>query len=62
MSIQTRADALTLTYRANGRECREVFEPRSDGRYDRVEKVRTTGGDWRAVGHEIVDTVAVENA
>ena len=57
-----RSDAVTVTWSANDRKRRFVFEPRSDGRYDRVEEVFTTGGYWREVGTEAVDTVAVENA
>lgn len=55
-----RGDAVVVTWHARGRGQRLTFEPRSDGRWDRSEAVRTKGGDWRTVGTEIVDRVAVE--
>ena len=57
-----RRDAVTLTYRPTGRPPERVtFEPRSDGRWDRVEEtwVGEPCGRWRQRGHEIVDQLAV---
>lgn len=55
-----RSDAVVLTYTANGAGTRYVFEPRSDGRYDMMEKTLTKGGTWREAGSKVVDSVAVE--
>ena len=40
---------------------RIVFEPRSDGRYERREQLwRQALDGWHTTGTEIVDTVAIE--
>lgn len=53
-----RSDALVIT----ADDTRHIYEPRSDGRYDYIEKARMATGEWREVGHDIVETLAVENA
>jgi hypothetical protein len=60
MAMMDRSDAVVVTTKHNGHGYRRVFEPRSDGRYDVVEKTLTKAGDWREVGYEVVDEVAVE--
>lgn len=57
-----RTDAVVVTTRRNGHALRRTFEPRSDGRYDVIEQTLTMAGEWREIGHEVVDDVAVENA
>jgi len=39
----------------NGRLQRDEYHPREDGRYNRVRKVLTKGGDFRYVGTDVVD-------
>jgi len=56
-----RSDAVVVTTKSNGHGYRRIFEPRSDGRYDVIEKTLTKAGMWREVGHDIVDEVVVEN-
>lgn len=56
-----RSDGIVITTRKNGAAFRRTFEPRSDGRYDVREQTLTIEGDWREVGHEVVDDVEVEN-
>lgn len=50
---------VTLEY-PDGRAARFEFSERDDGRVDVVEKTLTKGGDYRTVGHEVADHVAVE--
>lgn len=58
-----RSDALVVTERRAGDGGRRtVYEPRSDGRVDRIEETLTKRGDWREVGHEIITAVDVEGA
>jgi hypothetical protein len=57
-----RSDAVVVTTKHEGHGYRRIFEPRSDGRYDVVEKTLTKAGTWREVGHEIVDEVIVEGS
>lgn len=59
MSDRSDATVVTLAY-PDGRATRQVIEPRSDGRYDVVEKVRQKDGTFREVGHDIAERVAVE--
>jgi len=57
-----RADARVLTLRyADGRGKRLEIEPREDSRYDVTESVLTKGGDWRPIGTETAEAVAVED-
>ena len=53
---------IVVTWEAGDRARRTVFEPRSDGRFDRREQVWTAGEHWRECGSEIVDRVGVETA
>jgi hypothetical protein len=55
-----RSDAVVITARTQSRATRHTYEPRTDGRYDHIEAVQTTAGEWREVGHEVVETLAVE--
>lgn len=55
-----RADAVVVTTRHEGHGYRRIFEPRADGRWDVVEKTLDSAGEWREVGHDVVDSVAVE--
>lgn len=60
MTGDTRADATTVRWEPVGREPRRVvFEPRADGRLERVVEA-WTGEEWRFVGREVCETVAVE--
>ena len=54
----TAADLVVETTR-HGAVRREEYTRRSDGRYDRVEKALTKGGDYRPIGHDVVDDVTV---
>ena len=59
---RNRSDAVVVTYQPAGRAARrEVFEPTSDGRYERVEEVRREDGTWHRVGSEVVESVIVED-
>lgn len=49
----------TVEVEVNGHKRRIRFEQREDGRIDRYEETMTQGGDWRPVGHEVVDDVAI---
>ena len=54
-----RRDRLTVRYERPGRAPERVtFEPRDDGRWDRIEQYHN-GCKWCPRGHEIVDDVAV---
>lgn len=44
---------------ASGHQRRERYKDREDGRVDVITETMTKGGNWRNVGHEIVDTVSV---
>jgi hypothetical protein len=56
-----RSDALILRYDPVGRAPRRLrFEPTADG-YERIEEV-WNGCQWRGVGNESVDHLALENA
>jgi len=50
-----RRDAIVVRYD----ETRQRFEPRSDGRWRRYHET-WTGCEWRVVGTELVESVAVE--
>ena len=59
-----RSDAIVLTFDPvdeHQAPTRHRFEPRSDGRWRRVEE-RYSRGEWRPVGSELVERVSVENA
>ena len=46
---------------AGGPTRRVVFEPRSDGRYDRREQLwREAIAGWHTTGSEVVETLAIE--
>jgi hypothetical protein len=49
----------TIEVEQNGHARRVRFENRADGRVDRYDDTITKGDDWRPVGHEIVDDVAI---
>ena len=55
-------DAVVVRERVvDGPTRRIVFEPRSDGRYERREQLwRQALDGWHTTGTEIVDTVAIE--
>ena len=54
-----RSDATVVHLQpANGDARKLVVEPRSDGRYELVDK-RWTGDRWRVAGTELVEHVAV---
>ena len=58
-----RSDAIEVSYRPAGRAPRKlVFVPRATygPGWERVELVRGDSGEWRPVGSELVDDVAVE--
>jgi len=51
------SDAHGFVYEpTRGKKRRVVFEPRSDGRFERVE-AEWNGCAWRTVGREVVETV-----
>jgi hypothetical protein len=58
-----RSEAFVLTLRTpGGRAQRLELEPRTDGYYDKTERVLLKGGDWHVSNDiEIVETVTVEN-
>lgn len=54
MSEQNGEDGLVVVYEPQrGARRRVAFEPRTDGRYDRIVSV-WTGCDWRVTGREVV--------
>jgi len=54
-------NAITLRWTPpNARPRRVRFEPRSPGGWTRIEQERTTEGEWRTVGQEIVAGVELE--
>lgn len=56
------AEAITVRWDpARGPPRRVRFEPRSDGRWMRIESV-WTGCKWRPTGREVVTDVGVEQA
>ncbi|MFC6975661.1 hypothetical protein ACFQL1_14960 [Halomicroarcula sp. GCM10025709] len=57
MNPETVADARGFVYEpARGPKRRVLYEPRSDGRFERIESV-WTGCTWRPTGREIVENV-----
>jgi len=50
----------TVTIRDRGHERRERYEDRDDGRVDVITETMTKGGQWRSVGHEVVESVEIE--
>lgn len=55
-----RSDAIEIVHRpVTGPPRKDVFEPRSDGRWEHRE-YHHTGCDWRYAGGEIVEHVSVE--
>ena len=61
LDSRDRSDAIELrwSYPDARLPRRVVFEPRSDGAWLRRESVWVREGEWRQVGSEIVDDVAV---
>lgn len=54
-----RSDAIVLRYTpSDGPPCRVTFEPRPDGRYERVERIYLEGR-WHVTGTELVEHVAI---
>jgi len=56
---RTEATVIALRF-ANGRGRRLEIDPRDDGRFEIAERILTKGGDWRPVGTELAESVAVE--
>lgn len=62
MNDTDRSDATVITWKPAERAAhRMVFEPRSDGTFERIEEARiATDGGWHYIGSEIVESVEVE--